>query len=113
MHKDDCYQVRADKYMRGNRGLTLLHSSTHLPGTTGFATGTAPIATATGGSPAGPGGAGSVPGAGPTGSPISPATPEDTGAPGAGGERFTGGASKNMGSVAVALLAVLGVAAAL
>ena len=113
MYKDDCYQVSTYKITGGICRLILLRSSTHLPGSTGFATGTAPIATATGGSPAGPGGAGSAPGAGPTGSPISPATPEDTGAAGAGGERFTGGASKHMGSVAVALLAVLGVAAAL
>ena len=94
-------------------------SSTVVPGSTGFAVGTAPIAIGTTGaglpgSPGSPGSSGSgsgVGGAGSTGSPIVPVGPSKTGSSSPAG--FTGAATKNVGSVAAGLLAVAGLALAL
>ncbi|CAF9919492.1 MAG: hypothetical protein ALECFALPRED_001176 [Alectoria fallacina] len=83
-----------------------------VAGATGFATGTGasgPFATGAGGS-----GSGSASGSGSgsglaSGSPITPVSPSKTGT----GPRFTGAATRNIGSVAVGLLAVAGIAMAL
>ncbi|KAL9102601.1 MAG: hypothetical protein Q9163_002281 [Psora crenata] len=101
-------------------------STTALPGSTGFATGTGPVVTGTA-APSGslgsgpgatspsapivpvapPGGLGSGPGASATGTPIVPlVAPSTTGSP----SSFTGAGTKNVGSVAVCLLAVAGFA---
>lgn len=92
--------------------LTLVDSTSGVAGATGFATGTGasgPFATGAGGS-----GSGSASGSGSgsglaSGSPITPVSPSKTGT----GPRFTGAATRNIGSVAVGLLAVAGIAMAL
>lgn len=78
-------------------------SSTAVAGTTGFLTGTAPIATGTG----------AATGAGATGSPIAPVSPTKTGAGSPSSTAFAGAATKNIGSVAAGLLGVAVIAVAL
>ena len=102
--------------------LTFSDSTSGVAGVTGLATGTGALgpfstgATASGSSSGSGSGSGAATGSGSgsgsgvaSGSPITPVSPSKTGS----GPSFTGGATKNVGSVAAGLLAVAGIAIAL